>query len=228
MERDQGVDFNLRNEVISELNTYGVIKRSDDGMCEILNPIYLYCILQAFKPLVNGLEQEYFPEDTDDPSSDYLTPTGQIEMEALLDNFQNFIVRAGFRILQVPDTPQESVGRHLLLAYLDEFVRRIGAVMHIEVQTGRGRMDILITHNQQKYVVEAKIWRGNSRYQAGKKQLATYLKLEGAVEGYYVVFDHHHDPEPRLETETIDDVTVRSYVVPVVQERPSDESPGDA
>ena len=90
MEREQGVDFNLRNEVISELNTYGVIKRSDDGMCEILNPIYLYCILQAFKPLVNGLEQEYFPEDTDDPSSDYLTPTGQIEMEALLDNFQQF------------------------------------------------------------------------------------------------------------------------------------------
>ena len=223
MERDQGVDFNLRNEVISELNTYGVIRRSDDGMCEILNPIYLYCILQAFKPLVNGLEQEYFPEDTDDPSSDYLTPTGQIEMEALLDNFQDFIARSGFRILQVPDTPQESVGRHLLLAYLDEFVRRIGGVMHIEVQTGRGRIDILITHNQQKYIVETKIWRGNSRYQAGKKQLAAYLKLEGAAEGYYVVFDHRQDPEPRLETETIDDITVRSYVIPVLQDRPSDE-----
>ena len=162
MERDEGVDFNLRNEVISELNTYGIIKRGTDGMCEILNPIYLYCILQAFKPLVNGLEQEYFPEDTSDSLHDYLTSTGHIEMEALLDNFQDFIARAGFRILQVPDTPQESVARHLLLAYLDEFVRRIGGVMHIEVQTGRGRMDILITHNQQKYVVETKIWRGTS------------------------------------------------------------------
>ena len=38
-----------------------------------------------------------------------------------------------------------------------------------------------------------------------------------------VVFDHRHDPEPRLETETIDDVTVRSYVIPVLQEQPSDE-----
>ena len=223
MERDQGVDFNLRNEVISELNTYGVIKRSDDGMCEILNPIYLYCILQAFKPLVNGLEQEYFPEDTGDEFREYLTSTDQIEMEALLDNFQDFIARAGFRILQVPDTPQESVGRHLLLAYLDDFVRRIGGVMHIEVQTGRGRMDILITHNQQKYIVETKIWRGSRRYQSGKQQLAAYLKLEGAAEGYYVVFDHRHDPEPRVETETIDDVTIRSYVIPVLQERPSDE-----
>ena len=228
MERDQGVDFNPDNDIISELATYGVIARGNDGACEILNPIYLYRIMRAFKPLVNGLEQEYFPEDASNPLRDYLTSTGQIEMEALLDNFRDFIARAGFRILQVPDTPQESVGRHLLLAYLDEFVKRIGAVMHIEVQTGRGRMDLLITHNQQKYVVETKIWRSNRRYQAGKKQLAAYLKLEGATEGYYVVFDHRHDPEPRLEPETIDDVTVRSYVIPVVQEQPSDERLRDA
>ncbi len=223
MARDEGVDFNLDDDIISELATYGVIKEGADGMCEILNPIYLYRIMRAFKPLVNGLEQEYFSEDTGEVPRDYLTSTGQIEMEALLDNFRDFIARAGFRILQVPDTPQESVGRHLLLAYLDEFVRRIGGVMHIEVQTGRGRMDILIMHNQRKYIIETKIWRGDSRYQRGKKQLAAYLKLEGTTEGYYIVFDHRQDPEPRVETETIEDVTVRSYVIPVVQERPSDE-----
>ena len=127
-------------------------------------------------------------------------------MEALLDNFRDFIGRAGFRILQVPETPQESVGRHLLLAYLDEFVKRIGGFMHIEVPTGRGRMDILITHNGRKYVVETKIWRGNNRYQAGKTQLAAYLKSEGATVGYYVVFDHRQTPEPRAETEVIDSV----------------------
>ena len=223
MERDEGIGFNLDDKILNELTTYGVIGKSADGMCEILNPIYLYRIMRAFKPPVNGLEQEYFPEDTVDPCADYLTSSGQIQLEALLDNFRDFITRAGFRILQVPDTPQESVGRHLLLAYLDEFVRRIGGMMHIEVQTGRGRMDILITHNQQKYIIETKVWRGDSRYQAGKRQLAAYLKLEGTTEGYYVVFDHRQDPKPHVETETIDGITVRSYVIPVVQERPSDE-----
>ena len=198
MANDDGVPFNLRNDIINQLATYGVIKNGADGMCEILNPIYLYCILQVFKPLVNGLEQEYFPED-----HDYLTPTRQIELAALLDNFRDFISRAGFRILQVPDTPQESVGRHLLLAYIDEFVRRIGGVMHIEAQTGRGRMDILITHNQRKYIIETKVWRGMRRYQAGKQQLAAYLKSEGTTEGYYVVFDHRKEAEPRVETETL-------------------------
>ena len=223
MERDEGIGFNLDDKILNELATYGVIGKSADGMCEILNPIYLYRIMRAFKPPVNGLEQEYFPEDTVDPCADYLTSSGQIQLEALLDNFRDFITRAGFRILQVPDTPQESVGRHLLLAYLDEFVRRIGGMMHIEVQTGRGRMDILITHNQQKYIIETKVWRGDSRYQAGKRQLAAYLKLEGTTEGYYVVFDHRQDPKSHVETETIDGITVRSYVIPVVQERPSDE-----
>ena len=221
MARDEGMDFNLDDDIINELATYGVIKEGADGMCEILNPIYLYRIMRVFKPTVNGLEQEYFPEDTDDAGREYLTSTGQIEMASLLDNFRDFITRAGFRILQVPDTPQESVGRHLLLAYLDEFVRRIGGMMHIEVPTGRGRMDLILTHNHKKYIVETKIWRGANRYQAGKQQLARYLTLERATEGYYVVFDHRQTPAPRMETETLDGVSIRSYVIPVVQEAPS-------
>ncbi len=221
MERDEGVDFNLHNDLINELATYGVIARGQDGMCEIMNPIYLYCILQAFKPVVNGLEDEYLSQIDNKDFLDYLTPAGHIEMDALLDNFRDFIARAGFKILQVPDTPQESVGRHLLLAYLDQFVKIIGGFMHIEVQTGRGRMDIIITHNQQKYIVETKIWRGDNRYQAGKKQLASYLKTEDVKEGYYVVFDHREQPEPRVETETLEGLKIRSYVIPVIQQMPS-------
>ena len=222
MARDEGIDFNLRNDIIGELATYGVIKEGTDGMCEILNPIYLYCILQAFKPLVNGLEDEYFPEDTSDDFRDYLAPGNSIDMVSLLDNFQNFIARAGFKILQVPDTPQESVGQYLLMAYLDAFVRRIGGMMHIEVQTGRGRMDLIVTHNQRKYIVETKIWRGTHYYQAGKRQLAGYLRVEGVTEGFYVVFDHRQSPEPRVETAIVEGVAIHCYVIAVVQEAPSE------
>ena len=220
MSYEEGVDFNLRDEHIDELATYGVITEDSDGMCEIANPIYLYAILQTFKPTVNGLEREYFHKNNITGFQAYLTTTGQIDMEWLLDNFRDFIARAGFKILQVPDTPQESVGRHLLLTYLDLFARSVGGVMSFEVETGRGRMDLLITHKGEKYIVETKIWRGDIRYQTGKKQLAAYLKLEGAGQGYYVVFDHRRTPEPRVETETLDGVRLRSYVIPVVQEPP--------
>ena len=221
MAREEGVDFNLDDEVISELATYGVIREAPDGMCEIVNPIYLYRIMRTFKPAINGLEDDYFSEDADTCFLDYLTPTGQIDMVPILDNFRDFIARVGFRILQVTDTPQEYIGQHLLYAYLEQFVRSVGGNIYLEVQTGRGRMDLLLIHNQRKYIVETKIWEGNSRYAAGKKQLAAYMELESTVEGYYVVFDHRHSPEPRVETETVDGVTIRSYVIPVMQARPS-------
>lgn len=218
---EEGVPFNIRDERISELATYGVIVKGVDNLCEILNPIYLYCIIQTFKPLINGLEHQYLSEDTDSGFRDYLTPTGHIDIVSLLDNFRDFIGRAGFQILQVPDTPQESVGRYLLFAYLDQFVRSVRGVLHVEVQTGRGRLDMLITHNQRKYIVETKVWRGQRYYASGKRQLAAYLKLEGVAEGYYIVFDHRRTPEPRVEMETVEGVTVRSYVIPVIQEQPS-------
>ncbi len=216
---ERGIRFNPRREIISELATLGVIGKALDGMCQIVNPIYQYCILHAFKPEMNGLEQDYLPEDTD--FLDYLTPSGQINMELLLDNFQNFIARVGFRILQVPETPKEYIGQDLLYAYLDQFVSIIRGAMFLEAQTGRGRMDMIIFHNGHKYIVETKIWEGQRQYDAGKNQLSAYLKLERVSEGYYVVFDHHAEPEPRIETETIDEVSIRCYVIPVVQEVPS-------
>ena len=218
---ERGLPFSLDNDLMNELVIYGVIAEGADGMCEIVNLIYQYRILQAFKPAFNGLEGEYFSEENGDDFIDYVTPDGVIEMEALLNNFQDFIARVGFRILQVPDTPQEYVGQHLLYAYLDHFVNVVGANMFLEVQTGRGRIDLLIVHNQRKYIVETKIWEGDRYYQSGKKQLAAYLKLEAAREGYYVVFDHRNNPTSRVETETVDGLTIRSYIIPVVQEQPS-------
>ena len=219
--QDDGVPFNLHDEIIDELATYGVISEGADGLCDIANPIYLYAILQAFKPTVNGLEDEYFPEDTHAGFKGYLTDTGELAIAQLLDNFRDFIARAGFRILQMPDTPQEFVGQYLLFSYLDQFARLVGAHIYLEVQTGRGRMDLIILHNRSKYIVETKIWEGDLRYEVGKQQLAAYLTLEGADEGYYIVFDHRQTPEPRVETEMLEGLTIRSYVIPVVQERPS-------
>ena len=37
----------MDDDIISELAMYGVIRRATDGMCEILNPIYLYRIMRT-------------------------------------------------------------------------------------------------------------------------------------------------------------------------------------
>jgi len=81
----------------------------------------------------------------------------------------------------------------------------------------------LILHRSRKYIVETKIWEGNSRFANGKKQLAAYALLEGTKQAYYVVFDHRQKSEPLIETDNLDGVTIRSYVIPVMQTRPTSE-----
>ena len=218
---EQGLSFNPDDAVMRDLATYGVIKRGADRKCEIVNPMYQYRVMRAFQPAINGLEGDYFPANTRAGYQDYLTADGEIALAPLLDNFRDFIRRAGFRLLQVPQLPRESVGQHLLAAYLDDFVKAVGGFLYLEVPTGRGRIDMIILHNRRKYIVETKIWGGAGHYEAGKKQLVAYLTLEDAAEGYYLVFDHRQQPQPRVETEQIEGRTLRSYVIPIIQERPS-------
>ncbi len=219
---ENGKSYNLDDDIISELATYGIIGEDEDGMCQIRNPIYLHRVLKSFQPIINGLEDQYFPEDGPMDFTEYVSPNGNLKMHTLIENYKDFIARAGFRILQVPDTPQEFVGQYLLFTYLDEFVRIVRATMHLEVPTGRGRADLIIGYNAKKYIVETKVWRNEKAYQAGKHQLAAYLKLEGAEEGYYIVFDYREKPNQLVETDTIDGLTIHCYVIPVLQNRPSD------
>lgn len=146
-------------------------------------------------------------------------PTGQIQMHILIENlFQGFRRTRGLQNLQVSATPQEFVGQSLLFAYLDEFVKIIGAAMYLEVPTGKGRAALVISHKRQTYIVETKVWRSEQGYQMGKRQLAAYLKLEGKTEGYSVVSDYRQNPYPQVETDTVNGCTIRSYVILVLQE----------
>ena len=47
---DEGVRFQpWTMNIINELATYGVIAEGADGMCEIINPIYHYCIIRRIQ-----------------------------------------------------------------------------------------------------------------------------------------------------------------------------------
>ena len=117
---DREFDFNINDVLISELNTYGIVRENEEGICVIDNPIYQEIIIKTFTPTINGIEDEYLPESGED-FIDYLSEEGKAQMDVLLDNFCDFIERIGYRILEVPKTPQEFVGQYLLLTYLDLF-----------------------------------------------------------------------------------------------------------
>ncbi|MCP5054834.1 MAG: hypothetical protein GY940_47150 [bacterium] len=54
-----------------------------------------------------------------------------------------------------------------------------------EVQTSEEkRLDIVITFENRKYIVELKIWREESYHQEGIKQLYDYLEHQNQETGY--------------------------------------------
>jgi hypothetical protein len=86
----------------------------------------------------------------------------------------------------------ERHGKMLFLSYLAPLLNGAG-FYHIESQlSDLRRMDIVVDYNQDQFVIELKLWRGEVEHEAAYDQLAGYLQSRGAkpeVAGYLVTFD---------------------------------------
>lgn len=163
----------------------GIIDATAEGSCRIANPIYADVLLIAFRPVQSGLQADILVNGYD------FRPHiigNQLQMDVLLSRFRAFVERRGREAFKVTPTPQEATGQYLLMAYLSLVVRQSGGDLFTEVDTNTGRMDLIIVHQGQRYIIETKIWRGPEAYDEGLEQLAGYLLSKGEERGYYVVF----------------------------------------
>ena len=82
----------------------------------------------------------------------------------------------------------EKHGRKQFLLYLRPIINGVGHY-YVEAETrDETRTDIIINYNNHEYVIELKIWRGNSYNADGEKQLSEYLALKKQQTGYLVSF----------------------------------------
>ncbi|MCQ2196159.1 MAG: hypothetical protein MJZ60_01390 [Bacteroidaceae bacterium] len=111
---------------------------------------------------------------------------GIIDMRLLMERFCvhfNEIYRPGH-----DDQFVEDNGRKIFLTYLRPIINGIGNY-YCEAQTrDLTRTDIIIDYLGQQYIVELKIWRGQSYNERGEQQLAEYLERYDLQTGYMVSF----------------------------------------
>ena len=178
-----GVDYNPDDEDQSWLEQYGLIDEKHDKAV-VANAIYKRRFLKAF-----------FQESgaTADISLDaYFTSDGFLNMEAILSDFEEYIIQIGVSAFYKSQKPYEKTGQFLLTAWLYQFVERGKGELRYEVPSGLGRMDILLIYRGCKYIIETKINRshGNRALNKAIDQLCgKYLLTERADEGYAVIFD---------------------------------------
>jgi hypothetical protein len=113
----------------------------------------------------------------------------------------------------------EISGQYLLLSYLEAAFNGMQGFVTIESVSSAGEMDLLAFYRGQRFIVEAKIWYDNSRYEEGKKQLVRYLRAAGLSKGYLVIFDEQLTSNPLLKEQgevfevLLDGKTLRIYLI---------------
>ena len=93
----------------------------------------------------------------------------------------------------------ELVKRILILAFIKPIINGVGFEFK-EVQISEEkRLDLVITYNQYRYVIEMKIWRGAKYHEEGRKQLCSYLDVYGLDKGYLLIFNFNKNKEFKEE-----------------------------
>jgi hypothetical protein len=97
----------------------------------------------------------------------------------------------------------ERDGKLVFLTYLKPLINGIGFyhfdklnASHFEPQTrDHGRIDLVVDYLKQQFILEMKLWYGNSRHEEAYDQLAGYLTSKGKDHGYLLTFDFRKKPD---------------------------------
>ncbi len=216
---EEPLPFSIHEPDIAWLYANGVIDK-DNGETNILVPLYKKVLITAFRPSING-ESRHYLNSPDETINQYLTPDGELNVNALLEEYRAYIRRRGFRAFDTEHL-KEAAWHYSLDGFINFFIQCLGGQTFVEVPTGRGRTDILILYQNQKYVIETKRFVNHYYFKQGKGQLVKYLKSEGISEGYYVVFSNRHTEKDELfSEELIQGKRITTHLIPTKFEQPS-------
>jgi hypothetical protein len=83
----------------------------------------------------------------------------------------------------------ERDGKLLFLTYLKPLINGFG-FYHFESETrDYGKIDLVVDFLKQQFIIELKLWYGDSKHQEAYEQLANYLKSKNMDCGYLVTYD---------------------------------------
>ena len=190
--------FNISNPIINIGHMYGYLVRSEDGTVQVSNQIlqeYIY---------------NYMVSRADNYKNNFITDDNGLDMEKVLLKFQQFMKE------NYSTRDKEFLERHgvlLFLAFIKPIINGIG-FDYKEVQISEERrLDIVISYNNHKYVIETKIWYGEIAHQKGLIQLKDYLEIEGLNTGYLLIFNFNKGKEYLEEKYMIEDKKIFEVMV---------------
>ena len=182
---NQHKPYTINNPNILLATAYGIIR--DNRKCIIHNPIFQ----QRIYDLMLSIHQDNSDDTVLSLSPKYYKGK-DIDLDYILRRFQTFFKE---HYSHKDDRFIEREGRLIFLSYLQPIINGDGYVFKEAVVGEDRRMDLVITHNNKRYVIELKIWRGEAYHQEGLEQLNDYLDTYSLKTGYLLIFNFNKKKE---------------------------------
>ncbi len=163
----------------------GLVRREPGGGLVIANPIYNEVIPRSLTGSIQDSMPAIYPA--------WLTPTGRLDAQQLLEAFLEFWQLNGQPLLQ--SAPYHEIAPHLvMMAFLHRVVNGHG-VLHREFAIGTDKLDLFLQYGEVEIAIELKVWRQGrpDPIRQGLLQLERYMSRRNAVIGWLVIFDQRAD-----------------------------------
>jgi len=178
------------------------------GTPVIANPIYREVIARH----LTYAQQLAIPE----PTWQWENVDGSLEMDRMMQEFQKFWRRHADKWEEKADYT-EAFPHLLLMAFLQRVLNGGGQIER-DYAAGRGRMDLGITYNQYRYIIEIKLVHSHDSYETikeeGMEQIRGYRdKFAPDAPSYLVIFDRRPKAKEKSWDERISYVTEGDVIV---------------
>ncbi len=191
--------WNAQQDAIVQMQMYGLI-RNDHNTVRVANRIFEVMLYNLFLS-DEELKQNVFSREGELAKNQFVTD-GKLNMRLILERFKDTYTEICGPLV---DRFKEKDGRELFLLYLKPIINGTGNY-YIEAQTrDQTRTDVVVDYLGQQYIIELKIWRGESYNAEGEKQISEYLDYFNLSTGYMLSFNFNKKKKTGLKRVEVGD-----------------------
>lgn len=198
--------FNIDVDYIEIASMFGFVK-NDHGLVRVANRIFETRLYNAFaSEEENNLQlvQESYIEKNSFISH------GELNVAKIMERF---IIHYHEIYGDKDEKFHEREGRKYFMFYVKPIINGVGNY-YIEAETrDQLRTDMIIDYLGKQYIIEMKIWRGESYHTRGEQQLLEYLDYYHLNQGYLMSFCFNKNKQVGVKTITLGDKTIVEGVV---------------
>ena len=200
------IAYNPDDRQIEIAQMFNFVK-NDGGKLAMSNRIFEMRLYNFFV-FEDSLNEEIASDGSKD-KPEFIT-NGRLNMTAVLERF-------AMHFNEIYDSKDEKFiekqGRKFFLFYLKPIINGVGNY-YIEAQTrNERRMDLVVDYNGQRFVIEMKIWHGDTYNKRGEQQLTEYLDYYHINKGYLLSFCFNQNKQTGIKEITFGDKTIVECVV---------------